>query len=192
MKVCVDYSKAQIIAEFQATKTLAKNLKSTKGIDLGVFVVNAGFVISKAGSTGKGTIVKNQDELLKSAGAPLSMETIPHHYILTVEGEPVCLTHLCIDLTNDSTTTATLIHQPDEKLSAKAQDITKDQLKKEADGTVNWLPFELTHTQGRSRLVYYRRMKVNRFTDEILTLVKEEKKQMIRIPHHITGNSRKV
>ena len=43
VKVCVNYSKAQIIAEFQATKTLAKDLKETKGIDLGVFVVNVGF-----------------------------------------------------------------------------------------------------------------------------------------------------
>ena len=100
VKVCVNYSKAQIIAEFQATKTLAKDLKETKGIDLGVFVVNVGFQICN-------------EDYLKSLGAPLSVKGIAHDYMFTVEGEPVCLNHLCIDLTNDSTTTATLINQYD-------------------------------------------------------------------------------
>ena len=129
VKVCVNYSKAQIIAEFQATKTLAKDLKETKGIDLGVFVINVGFEINES--------------KLKSLGAPLSVEGIAHHYMVTVEGEPVCLNHLCIDLTNDSTTTATLINQFDYDMREMAKNITIDHLKKDADGAVDWLPFEL-------------------------------------------------
>ena len=76
----MNYSKAQIIVEFQAIKTLAKDLQQKKGIDLGVFVVNVGqFIRNNADSEYLG-----QEQLLKTAGAPLSFKGITHDYILTV------------------------------------------------------------------------------------------------------------
>ena len=113
VKICVNYSKAQIIAEFQGIKTLAQDLKQTKGIDIGVLVVNVGYFIRY----NQDSEYFGQEQLFKSAGAPLSFKGITHDYILTVEGEPVCLNHLCLDLTNDTSTTVTLINQYDDLMT---------------------------------------------------------------------------
>ena len=99
------------------------------------------------------------------------------------------MNHLCIDLCNDTSLTATLICHYDDGMSKIVRwELTADKLKKNADDVVDWLPFDLKHTQGISRLVYYPcrgGSYMANFTDEIERLRKSELKSIIRIPQHL-------
>jgi len=62
-------------------------------------------------------------------------------------------------------------------------------LKRNDNYEVEWLPFELKHTEGSSSVVYYpHNMTVKMFTDELKKVIQEERKSIIRIPNHFGKN----
>jgi len=67
----------------------------------------------------------------------------------------VCFNQLIADLTTGNSITATLINQYDREMNRKADEIKLSHLKKNEDGSVDWLPLEAPATRDHSSLVYY-------------------------------------
>ena len=67
-----------------------------------------------------------------------------------------------------------------------ASKIKLEHLKKNEDGSIDWLPLEAPATRDHSSLVYYRHnMTAKKFTDEIKRVRQVEKKSMVLIPQHL-------
>ena len=83
----------------------------------------------------------------------------------------MCYNQLIADITTGNYITATLIHQFDREMANKTNEIRLEHLKKNKDGSVDWLPLESPATRDHSSLVYYpHRMTANMFSDEIKRL----------------------
>lgn len=45
VKLCINFSKTQVIEEFNALKEVGKHFKKKDGIDLGLFIFGVGYVL---------------------------------------------------------------------------------------------------------------------------------------------------
>ena len=83
----------------------------------------------------------------------------------------MCFNQLIADLTTANSITATFINNYDHTMYVKARHITQEHLKKNEDGSVDWLPLGAPETRDHSSLVYYPYyMTANNFSDEIKRL----------------------
>ena len=69
-------------------------------------------------------------------------------------------------------------------MDGKSEDIDDEHIKQNKEGKVDWHTIDVPHTQGYSRICYFKhRVTVKMLTEEIRVLRRDHKRAMIRIPH---------
>ena len=77
-------------------------------------------------------------------------------------------------------------------MARKSRDIKAEHLQKNKEGEIDFHTIDMPHTQGYSRICYFRRrVTAKMLTEEIRVLRIDHKRAMIRMPHLLNEHFKK-